>query len=147
MQCRKAFAQKSHTIHLPLHITEKLNRIGKIKRALAQQIGRTPTIVGIAEVADLSPIHLQDYFRHLQSPISLDRPIGESDMREFGNRLEETISAPEPAMMEFALQFDVENLLLHLNDSQRQIIVLRFELSYDLNSQCGLSYVSLDESF
>lgn len=128
-QCREAFAEKSRMIRLPLHITEKLSRIGKTKRTLAQQLGRNPTIMEIADAVELSPLQVQDYLSKSQSPISLDQRLRNQDQSEFGDLLADEIASPEQAMMEFASQFDLVNLLSHLNDIQRQIIVLRFGLA------------------
>ena len=73
----RAIAQQSRTIRLPIHITEKLNKIKRTQRELAQQLGRSPTSLEIAEVLELNPAQIREYLLMARQPVSLDLRVGE----------------------------------------------------------------------
>ena len=55
----RAIATQSRTIRLPVHITEKLNRIKKAQRDIASRLGRTATLKDLSqELQLLSLIHI-----------------------------------------------------------------------------------------
>ncbi|MFN7659226.1 MAG: sigma-70 family RNA polymerase sigma factor, partial [Dolichospermum sp.] len=57
----RAIAQQGRTIRLPIHITEKLNKIKKVQRELAQKLGRSPTPVESAQELELEPAQIREY--------------------------------------------------------------------------------------
>jgi len=67
----RAIAEKSRTIRLPIHITEKLNKIKKAQRQLAQDKGRAATIAELAEELDLTPKQVRDYLERARQPFPL----------------------------------------------------------------------------
>ncbi|WP_151794452.1 sigma-70 family RNA polymerase sigma factor, partial [Acinetobacter nosocomialis] len=57
----RAIAEKGRTIRLPIHITEKLNKIKKAQRSLAQQLGRAATVSELANELELHPSQVREY--------------------------------------------------------------------------------------
>jgi RNA polymerase nonessential primary-like sigma factor len=125
----RAIAEKGRTIRLPIHITEKLNKIKKAQRQLAQQNGRTATIGELAAELDLTPKQVREYLERSRQPISLDMRVGDNNDTELGELLEDTGASPEDYASYSALKTDLENLMADLTPQQKEVISLRFGLS------------------
>ncbi|MGL5081105.1 MAG: sigma-70 family RNA polymerase sigma factor, partial [Microcoleaceae cyanobacterium] len=74
----RAIAEKGRTIRLPIHITEKLNKIKKAQRSLAQHLGRAATVAELAVELDLAPKQIRDYLERARLPLSLDLRVGDN---------------------------------------------------------------------
>jgi RNA polymerase nonessential primary-like sigma factor len=125
----RAIAEKGRTIRLPIHITEKLNKIKKAQRQLAQQKGRTATISELAEELDLTPKQVREYLEKSRQPISLDVRVGDNNDTELGDMLEDTGASPEDYATYSSLRKDLDKLMTDLTPQQREVISLRFGLS------------------
>lgn len=125
----RAIAEKGRTIRLPIHITEKLNKIKKAQRQLAQQKGRTATISELAEELELTPKQVRDYLEKSRQPISLDVRVGDNNDTELGDMLEDTGQSPEDYATHSSLRRDLDKLMADLTPQQREVISLRFGLT------------------
>ncbi|GAB4226184.1 MAG: RNA polymerase sigma factor, RpoD/SigA family [Stanieria sp.] len=125
----RAIAEKGRTIRLPIHITEKLNKIKKAQRQLAQQKGRTATISELAEELELTPKQVREYLEKSRQPISLDVRVGDNNDTELGDMLEDTGASPEDYATYSSLRKDLDKLMTDLTPQQREVISLRFGLS------------------
>ena len=125
----RAIAEKGRTIRLPIHITEKLNKIKKAQRKLAQQKGRTATISELAEELALTPKQVREYLERSRQPISLDVKVGDNNDTELGEMLEDTGQSPEDYATFSSLRRDLEKLMADLTPQQREVIALRFGLA------------------
>ncbi len=125
----RAIAEKGRTIRLPIHITEKLNKIKKAQRQLAQQKGRTATISELAEELELTPKQVRDYLEKSRQPISLDVRVGDNNDTELGDMLEDSGQSPEDYATSSSLKRDLEKLMADLTPQQREVIGLRFGLA------------------
>ena len=124
----RAIAEKGRTIRLPIHITEKLNKIKKAQRQLAQKKGRTATIAELAEELELTPKQVRDYLEKSRQPISLDVRVGDNNDTELGDMLEDSGQSPEDYATSSSLKRDLEKLMADLTPQQREVISLRFGL-------------------
>ncbi len=124
----RAIAEKGRTIRLPIHITEKLNKIKKAQRQLSQKLGRAATINELAVELELTPAQVRDYLERARQPLSLDVRVGDNQDTELGELLEDTSVSPEEFTSQSALKADLERLLADLTTQQRQVISLRFGL-------------------
>jgi RNA polymerase primary sigma factor len=86
----RSLADKARTIRIPVHVVEKLNRIGRAERKLMTGLGREPTVEEIAEVAGIEPEEVESIRRSTQAPISLEKPVGEEEQAEFGQFIAST---------------------------------------------------------
>ncbi len=125
----RAIAEKGRTIRLPIHITEKLNKIKKAQRSLAQKKGRTATIAELAEELNLTSKQVRDYLEKSRQPISLDVRVGDNNDTELGDMLEDLGQSPEDYAIYSSLKRDLEKLMSHLTSQQREVISLRFGLA------------------
>lgn len=125
----RAIAEKSRTIRLPIHITEKLNKIKKAQRQLAQQNGRAATVSELADSLELTPKQVRDYLERSRQPLSLDLRVGDNQDTELGELLEDTGPSPEDFATHSSLQLDLERLMADLTPQQQEVLALRFGLT------------------
>jgi RNA polymerase nonessential primary-like sigma factor len=124
----RAIAEKGRTIRLPIHITEKLNKIKKAQRQLSQQLGRAPTASELATELELTPKQVREYLERARLPLSLDLRVGDNQDTELGELLEDTGASPEEFVMQSSLSTDLERLMADLTPQQREVLALRFGL-------------------
>lgn len=124
----RAIAQQARTIRLPIHITEKLNKIKRVQRELIQSLGRNPTPSEIAEALELEPSQIREYLLMARHPISLDLRVGDNQDTELQELLEDEASSPDDYITRELLRQDLNTLLGELTDQQRNVLRLRFGL-------------------
>ncbi|MBD1863983.1 MULTISPECIES: RNA polymerase sigma factor, RpoD/SigA family [Trichocoleus] len=124
----RAIAEKGRTIRLPIHITEKLNKIKKAQRQLAQKLGRAATAGELADELELTPRQVRDYLERARQPLSLDLRVGDNQDTELGELLEDTGPSPEDFAAQSSLRADLERLMADLTPQQQQVLALRFGL-------------------
>ncbi len=124
----RAIAEKSRTIRLPIHITEKLNKIKKAQRQLSQEYGRAATVAELAEELDLTTRQVRDYLAQSRQPLSLDLRVGDNQDTELGDLLEDDGMSPEEFATQSSLRADLENLIAELTPQQQEVLRLRFGL-------------------
>ncbi len=124
----RAIAQQGRTIRLPIHITEKLNKIKKVQRELAQKLGRSPSPGEIATELELEPAQIREYLNMARQPVSLDVRVGDNQDTELQEMLEDEGPSPEHYMTQEFLRQDLNTLLAELTPQQREVLALRFGL-------------------
>jgi len=124
----RAIAQQGRTIRLPIHITEKLNKIKKTQRELSQQLGRSPTQGEIGRELELEPAQIREYFSMARQPISLDVRVGDNQDTELSELLEDDGVSPDNYITQELMRQDLRNLVGELTEQQRQVISLRYGL-------------------
>ncbi|ASC73409.1 RNA polymerase sigma factor, RpoD/SigA family [Halomicronema hongdechloris C2206] len=124
----RAIAQQARTIRLPIHITEKLNKIKRIQRELSQSLGRSPNAIEIADALELEPKQVRDYLLMARQPISLDVRIGDNQDTELQELLEDDSVSPENYTVQESLKQDIRDLLAELTPQQKEVITLRYGL-------------------
>jgi RNA polymerase nonessential primary-like sigma factor len=124
----RAIAEKGRTIRLPIHITEKLNKIKKAQRQLSQKLGRAPTASELAQELELTPRQVREYLEKARVPLSLDLRLGDNYDTELGEMLEDPGVSPEEFVAQSSLSYDLERLMGELTPQQKEVISLRFGL-------------------
>ncbi|MEO1352378.1 MAG: RNA polymerase sigma factor, RpoD/SigA family [Cyanobacteria bacterium J06635_15] len=124
----RAIAEKSRTIRLPIHITEKLNKIKKAQRQLSQNLGRAATVHELAETLELTPKQVREYLERSRQPLSLDLRVGDNQDTELVDLLEDTGQSPEDFAVQSSLKTDLERLMADLTPQQQEVLSLRFGL-------------------
>ena len=125
----RAVADQSRTIRIPVHMVETMSRVRNVSRQLLQKLGREPTI---EETANASGTALDETRRVLamsRYPISLDRPVGNSEDSHFGDLLPDS-GAENPAVgaAQEMLRGRIAKVLKTLSYREREIIKLRYGL-------------------
>lgn len=147
----RAIANYSRTIRLPIHITDKLNKIKKVNRQLSVQLGRKPTEAEIANEVNISVERLRYILQALDraKPKSLNATI-DDNQTELGQLLADDSASPADFIFEQELSSNVKKLLETLTPKQRDVIMLRFGLkdgqtkTYEqIGELCGISRESV----
>ncbi|WP_193200795.1 RpoD/SigA family RNA polymerase sigma factor [Nostoc sp. MG11] len=124
----RAIAEQSRTIRLPVHFTERLNKIKKVQREVFQTLGRLPSVVEIAENLNLQPNQIREALTASGQTLSLELRVGENQDTELGELLhDESVSLDEDITLE-CLRQDMINMLSSLTPIQREVVILRFGL-------------------
>ena len=124
----RAIAQQARAIRLPIHITEKLNKIKKTQRELSQQLGRSATPGEIAQELDLQPAQIREYLSIARQPISLDVRVGDNQDTELSELLEDESVSPDNYLTQELMRQDLHNMLDELTPQQKEVLSLRFGL-------------------
>ena len=127
----RALASQSRTIRLPVHITEKLNRIRRLQRELSHQLGRSPTVAELAAALGLSEEVVRLTLECQPRPISLDVRVGRGHDIELRELLEDPHATPEQCLTREQLHEDLERLLGELSGREALVIRQRFGLEDD----------------
>jgi len=123
----RAIADHARTIRIPVHMIETMSRLRNISKHLVQDLGREPTIEEIAGEADMSVVEARRVLKISRHPISLDRPVGESEDSYFGDFIEdETAESPIETAGTEMLKDRIEEVLKTLTYREREIIKLRY---------------------
>jgi RNA polymerase primary sigma factor len=125
----RALAQKTRTIRIPLHMTERIRQMYRTAQILEQELGRRPTPEEIAEEMKLPAESVRGMMDASQHAIALERPVGDDGDSEFGDFIEDQ-DTPEPAeaAAHHLLQETIEEVLSELTPRQAHILRLRFGL-------------------
>ena len=125
----RSLADKARTIRIPVHIVERLNRIGRAERKLLTGLGREPTDEEIAEVTGIEPEEVESIRRRAQAPISLEKPIGDEEQSEFGRLIaDEHAESPYERAVETLTNEALREALENLSDRERRVLELRYGL-------------------
>ena len=125
----RAIAQQSRTIRLPIHVTEKLNKIKKAQRKIAQEKGRTASIEDVAQELDMSVDQVREVLLKVPRAVSLETKVGKEKDTELGDLLETEDLSPEDLLMRESLRKDLLLLMADLTDRERDVIQMRFGLN------------------
>ncbi|MBU6228430.1 MAG: RNA polymerase sigma factor, RpoD/SigA family [Cyanobacteria bacterium REEB459] len=124
----RAIAQQARTIRLPIHITEKLNKIKRVQRELSQKLGRSPSAAEIGAELELEPRQIREFLVMARQPVSLDVRIGDNQDTELQELLEDDGISPETFTAQESLKQDIRSLLAELTPQQKEVISLRYGL-------------------
>jgi RNA polymerase primary sigma factor len=126
----RALADKGRTIRMPVHVVEKLNKIVRAERKLRAERGHEPTIDEIAREVEMAVEEVEYVRRAAQTPVSLEKPVGDDEESEFGHFLEDD-SEPQP---DEAAGISLRNEALSralgmLGERERRVLELRYGLN------------------
>jgi len=125
----RALADKARTIRMPVHVVEKLNKIVRSERKLRAELGREPTAVEIARDLDLTSDEVEHIRRSAQTPVSLEKPVGDEDESEFGHFItDENMPLPDEEAEITMRKETLGKILGTLSSRERQVLELRYGL-------------------
>jgi RNA polymerase primary sigma factor len=125
----RAIADQARTIRIPVHMIETMSKLRNVSKKLLQEKGREPTIEETARAANISVEETRRVMKISRHPISLDRPVGESEDSYFGDFIEdEAAESPINAATQEMLKEKIDAVLKTLTYREREIIKLRYGL-------------------
>jgi len=123
----RAIADHARTIRIPVHMIETMSRLRMASKTLLQKLGREPTVEEIAKEAEMSVEETRRVLKISKHPISLDRPIGESEDSYFGDFIEDDdVDSPVASAAQEMLKERIDIVLKTLSYREREIIKLRY---------------------
>jgi len=123
----RAIADHARTIRIPVHMIETMSRLRAASKVLHQKLGREATIEEIAKEAEMSVEETRRVLKISKHPVSLDRPIGESDDSYFGDFIEDDdVDSPVASATQEMLKERIDIILKTLSYREREIIKLRY---------------------
>jgi len=128
----RALADQSRTIRIPVHMVERMNRVGRVRRALVQKNGREPTPEEIATEVEMSIDQVEEILDLGREPVSLETPVGSAEGSD--SRLADFIEddlhlAPIDQVSNMLREGDLEAALKQLQWRERRVLELRYGLS------------------
>jgi len=125
----RALADKARTIRMPVHVVEKLNKIVRSERKLRAELGREPTATEIGRDLDLTGDEVEHIRRSAQTPVSLEKPVGDEDESEFGHFItDENLPLPDEEAEITMRKETLRKILGTLSSRERQVLELRYGL-------------------
>jgi len=125
----RALADKARTIRMPVHVVEKLNKIVRSERKLRAELGREPSSREIGRDLDLGADEVEQIRRSAQTPVSLEKPVGDEEESEFGHFLtDETEPLPDEAAEVTMRKETLRAILGSLAPRERRVLELRYGL-------------------
>ena len=123
----RAIADHARTIRIPVHMIETMSRLRTAGKVLLQKLGREPTVEEIANEVEMSVEETRRVLKISKHPISLDRPIGESEDSYFGDFIEDDdVDSPVASATQEMLKERIDLILKTLSYREREIIKLRY---------------------
>ncbi len=125
----RALADKGRTIRMPVHVVEKLNRIMRAERKLQAQNGRLPTSDELSRELDLPIDEIDQILRAAQTPVSLEKPVGDEEESEFGHFIPDSSTPLPDEAAELSMRREtLQRLLQCLSYRERRVLELRYGL-------------------
>jgi len=125
----RALADKGRTIRMPVHVVEKLNRIMRAERKLQAQKGRLPTSDELSAELDMTQDEIEQILRAAQTPVSLEKPVGDEEESEFGHFIPDQSTPLPDEAAELSLRKEtLKRLLQSLSYRERRVLELRYGL-------------------
>ena len=125
----RAIADQARTIRIPVHMIDVLSKLRNTAKRLLQDLGREPTTEEVARASGMSLDDVKQVLEMGRHPVSLDRPVGESEDSSFGELIEDNGSeTPVKLATNGILRDKIESLLKTLTYREREIIRLRYGL-------------------
>jgi RNA polymerase primary sigma factor len=125
----RALADKARTIRMPVHVVEKLNKIVRTERKLRAELCREPTPYEISLDLDLPLDEVEQIMRSSQTPVSLEKPVGDEEESEFGHFItDENVPLPDEVADEAMRKELLGKILSTLSHRERRVLELRYGL-------------------
>ena len=125
----RAIADQARTIRIPVHMVETINKLSRVNRQLAQELGRDPTPAEIAKEMGISESKVREIIKIAQEPVSLETPIGEEEDSHLGDFIEdENAPAPAEVASNAMMREQLQEVLHTLTPREEKVIRLRFGL-------------------
>ena len=125
----RSLTQHGRGIRIPIHMSDYLRKLDKISQNMEQKLGRRPTTEELAEEVNEDPIKLRKMMRQSQTPVSLNKEVGDEDTSELEQFIEdESTPTPDESTEERMLHEQLEQLLTTLEPREAWILRMRFGL-------------------
>jgi RNA polymerase primary sigma factor len=123
--------EQAHTIRIPVHMIETINKQVQASRALEQELGRAPTTEDISKKLDVTEARVRKVLEVVQEPISLETPVGSDEDVSLGELIEDkSIAGFSEALINADLREAIDDALKHLTPREEKVLKMRFGLGH-----------------
>jgi RNA polymerase primary sigma factor len=124
----RALADQGRTIRLPTHVAERVRRLLRVRRQLAQKLSREPTTAELAKETGEKEEKVVDLLSLIDDPVSLDSPVGDGESL-FADLIEDELSAqPDERTALEHRHGELSVAMARLAPRMQRVLVLRFGL-------------------
>jgi RNA polymerase sigma factor (sigma-70 family) len=129
----RAIADKARVIRIPVHVNEKIKKISRVSRELAETLGRKPSPAEIAKKLRMPVPKVEEILGVVQDPQALEDMSGDEDSPSL-LRFVADPNAPCPLerTVDRELREKVESTLKVLSTREEEIIRLRFGIGREM---------------
>ena len=125
----RAIADQARTIRVPVHMCERINRVTRASRAIAQRMGRDPTVEELAKELNTDAEKVEHILRVAQHPLSLEMPVGDENDGHLEDFIEDDGATPPlETATQHLLRDEIAGILSSLSPREGRVIQLRFGL-------------------
>jgi len=136
----RSIADQARTIRIPVHMIETINKMMRVSRQIAQEIGREPTPEELAEKLEMPLEKVEQILEVAKEPVSLETPIGDDEDSQLGDFVEDK-NAENPLDVAIAEALEEATLAVLENLSSREEKVLRMRFGIGMNTDHTLEEV------
>ena len=127
----RAIMEQAHTIRIPVHMVETINKQVQACRALEQELGHAPTAEEISKKLDVPEARVRKVFEVVQEPISLETPVGADEDVSLGDLIEDkSVSGFSEELINADLREAINDALKHLTPREEKVLKMRFGLGH-----------------
>jgi RNA polymerase primary sigma factor len=127
----RAIMEQSHTIRIPVHMVETINKQIQASRALEQELGHAPTTEDISRRLDVPESRVRKVMEVVQEPISLETPVGSDEDVSLGELIEDkSVAGFSEALINADLREAIDEALKHLTPREEKVLKMRFGLGH-----------------
>ncbi|MDX8400241.1 MAG: RNA polymerase sigma factor RpoD, partial [Gallionellaceae bacterium] len=123
----RSIADQARTIRIPVHMIETINKMMRVSRQIAQNIGREPTPEELAEHLEMTVEKVEQILEVAKEPVSLETPIGDDEDSQLGDFVEDDKAEnPLDSAVAAALAEATLEVLENLTDREQKVLRMRF---------------------
>jgi RNA polymerase primary sigma factor len=123
----RAIIEQARTIRIPVHMNDIINKLNRTSRTLIQENGREPTLEEIAKRIGMSLDKVQEVFKIVKRPVSLETPIGEEGDSCLEDFIEDKeVISPQEVAISSNMAKQIEKVLSALDEREEKILRMRF---------------------
>jgi len=139
---RRALANQSKTIRLPVHVVDKISHIRRTALKLQEILGTEPDDEQIAQELGIPTARIRQYRAAAIAPMSLDTPLGEDSDNHISDVIaDERAGSPFEALAGRADAGVLREVLTKLPPREAAILALRYNLDGTANGDATLEDV------
>jgi RNA polymerase primary sigma factor len=125
----RGYGDQGRTIRVPVHVVEAIHRVRAQQRVLTQELGRTPTIVELAQASDATSAKVVELLKLADEPISLDLRVGDGDEGQLADLIaDDGAAGPIDEISQRSMRREVEQLLRTVTPREQDVLRMRFGL-------------------
>jgi RNA polymerase primary sigma factor len=126
----RALMDQTKTIRIPVHVIELYHKVCTASKELAQQLGRDPIKEEIAHMLRIPVKKVEDVFKAIQDPITLQTPIGDDDST-LADMIGDDSPSPYSEMERNKLTEQIIDVLHTLTPREEEVIRMRYGIGVE----------------